>query len=110
MSSKLAWAVRLGEAEWSRFTYARPADDPLRLLGSVRRGAQMGALGMTADERYVQVVGDFESPLPTGELAKAVAKARRLYPGEAYVRPRQAASTAPVPVVTIKRRRIFVAT
>ena len=101
--------VKLGEVEWSRFTYARAPSDPLQLLGSVRRGAQLGALAMTTDERYVQVVGDFVSPLPTGKIVQAIARARRLQPYEPYVRPRAAASTAPVPVVTVKRRRTFVA-
>lgn len=108
LSSKVAWLVRLGEVEWSRFTYARGDDDPLRLLGSVRRGAQVGALAMTAQERYVQVVGDFVSTLPSGEITRAVAKARKLQPHEPYLRPPSAPSTAPVPVVTVKRRRVFV--
>lgn len=108
MSSKVAWLVRLGEIEWSRFTYARAEDDPLRLLGSVRRGAQVGALAITADERYVQVVGDFVSTLPSGEIARAVGKARKLQPREPYLLPPKAPSTAPVPVVTVKRRRVYV--
>ena len=61
---------------------------------------------MTADERYVQVVGDFVSPLPSGEITRALAKARKLQPNEPYLRAPRAPSTAPVPVVTIKRRRI----
>lgn len=109
MRSKVIWLVRLGEVEWSRFTYARAESDPLRLLGSVRRGAQLGALAVTAEERYVQVVGDLVSPLPTGEIAKAIAKARRLQPYEPYLRARPVPSTAPAPVVTVKRRRVFVA-
>lgn len=109
MRNKVDWLVKLGEVEWSRFTYARGESDPLRLLGSVRRGAQLGALAITADERYVQVVGDFVSPLPNGEISRALARARKLQPYEPYVRPRPAAGTAPAPIVTVKRRRVFVA-
>ena len=43
------WLVRIGEEYAARFTNLRPADAPLRLLGSVARGAQMGALATTAD-------------------------------------------------------------
>lgn len=106
---KQGWSVRLGEIEWSRFTYARSQDDSLRLLGSVRRGMQMGALAITADGTYVQVVGDFTIPLNTGQISKAIAKARGFQPREPYPVQRTIARPAPPPVVIVKRRRVPVA-
>ena len=92
-------------AQVASATSAFPVGDGLSRV----RGAQLGALAITADERYVQVVGDFVSPLPNGEISRALARARKLQPYEPYVRPRPAAGTAPAPVVTVKRRRVFVA-
>lgn len=74
LTKKEKWLVRFGRDEWSRHTYARLANDPIRLLGSVRRGAQIGALGITADEQYVQVVGDLIVPLNKGQIARAIGK------------------------------------
>ena len=39
------------------------------------KGAQVGALAVTAEGAYVQVVGDHQVPLKTKEIAKAVANA-----------------------------------
>lgn len=99
--------MRLGVPEWSRYTYARPEDDPLRLLGSVRRGPQMGALARTQDGQYVQVVGDYVTPLNSSQLARALAKAKPEEPSYPVQRP--VARVGPPPVVVIKRRRTFVA-
>lgn len=109
MAKKIAWFVRLGSLEWSRFTYARPEGDALKLLGSVKRGPQMGALALTQDGHYVQVVGDFITPLNTSQLTRAVALAKTREP-ERHALPRMAARTTPttVPVVTVKRRRTYV--
>ncbi|MES2948830.1 MAG: hypothetical protein V4858_09860 [Pseudomonadota bacterium] len=63
MPKKQSWFIRLGQPEWERHTYARPKSDALQLLGSVRRGMQIGALAKTEDGEYVQVVGDFVTPL-----------------------------------------------
>lgn len=102
MAKKLAWFVRLGPLEWARYTYDRLDDDPLRLLGSVKRGPQMGALAITADGQYVQVVGDFITPLCTSQIVRALVKAKA-------PEPRAPARPLCVPVVVVKRRRVFVA-
>lgn len=105
---KQGWYVRLGETEWSRHTYARSQDDPLRLLGSVRRGPQMGALAMTSDGNFVQVVGDHTSPLNTGQISRAIQKARQLQRNAPYLGQRVNSRSTPAPIVTVKRRRTFV--
>ncbi len=98
--------MRLGVPEWSRYTYARPEGDALRLLGSVRRGPQIGALAMTEDGQYVQVVGDYVTPLNGSQLTRAMAKAKPEEPS--YPVQKAAARVGPPPVVTIKRRRTYV--
>ena len=98
--------MRLGAPEWSRYTYARPEGDALRLLGSVRRGPQMGALAMTEDGQYVQVVGDYVTPLNSSQLARAMAKVKP--EALSYPVQRPLARTGPPPVVVIKRRRTYV--
>ena len=106
MAKKAAWFVRLGAPEWARYTYARPEGDALRLLGSVRRGPQMGALAMMEDGQYVQVVGDYVTPLNSSQLARAMAKAKPEAPSYPVQRP--LARVGPPPVVVIKRRRTYV--
>jgi hypothetical protein len=39
MGIDMDWVVRLGREEWQRFTYERSEGNPLRLLGSVTKGA-----------------------------------------------------------------------
>ena len=108
---KPGWRVFLGRAAWSRYTYERPEGDDLKLLGSVSKGAQVGALAMTAEGEYVQVVGDYMVPLKTKEIAKAVANAPRepnpVLSGEtpSWLAFRK---EAPVPVVIVKKRRVAV--
>lgn len=115
------WLVRLGPHEWVRHTYERPADDPIRLLGSVRRGPQVGALGITADKKYVQVVGDYVMPLNQGQIKQAIAKYKAFearlaaattphtsYPFSTSHAPRVA--PPPPVVVVVKRRRVPVIT
>ena len=92
---KANWLVRLGAHEWVRHTYARPADDPIRLLGSVRRGPQIGALGITADKKYVQVVGDYVVPLNQGQIKQAIAKYKAYEARLAAATTPHAHSTAP---------------
>lgn len=96
------WCVRLGEQEWSKYTYARVEGDALRLLGSVRRGAQIGALGLTEAGEYVQVNGNHVVALSQSQLRQAVAKAKAAAP-----RPFRARERASTPVVVIKRRRML---
>jgi hypothetical protein len=106
---KASWCVRLGTLEWSRYTYSRPDDDPLRLLGSIRRGLQIGALALNEQGQYVQVVGDYITPLNTSQISRAVAKARCIEPVSAP-RPAAPVRTVTAPVVTVKRRRVYVMT
>lgn len=104
-SKKSKWHVRLGEAEWIRYTYARTENDGLRLLGSVRRGAQVGALGVTEQGDYVQVVGDYVIPLLNRQqIAKAIPVAT--IGAHRVARPVQQKAAAPV--IVVKRRRVLV--
>jgi len=108
---KPGWRVVLGKAAWSRHTHERPEGDVLTLLGSVSKGAQIGALAITAEGEYVQVVGDHVMPLKTKEIAKAVASAPKESSSEfsCGTPPRQVArKESPPPVVTLKKRRVAV--
>lgn len=104
---KTKWQVRLGEAEWAQFTYPRPEGD-LWLLGSIRRGPQMGALAIDAKGQYVQVNGDHLSPLNHSQIAAAVARAGAadLSHHRAAVAPKPAAKA---PVVIVRKRRMIAA-
>ena len=106
LAKKSHWSIRLGQPEWSKFTYQRPVDDPLKLLGSARHGHQYGALAKLEDE-LVLVVGDYVTALGKSDqkqLADLLGNAK--IPDELPVyqppRPRE----GPPPVVIIKRRRI----
>ena len=103
VAKKPTWFVRLGQPEWARHTYPRSAGDALQLLGSVRRGMQIGALAKTETGEYVQVVGDFVTPLNKRIIELALSRAKITDGGGA---PRMANKVAPAPVVTVKRRRI----
>ena len=108
---KPGWRVVLGRASWSRHTHERPEGDELRLLGSVSKGAQVGALAMTAEGEYVQVVGDHLAPLKTKEIAKAVANApKESNPEFSRETPPwlEARKESPAPVVILKKRRVAV--
>jgi len=114
MAKKLMWQVRLGRTEWERFTYARPPGNALRLLGTARRGMQMGALAITPDGQYVHVVGDHTTPLPTILIKKAITRAEAFEKhssGTQWKAQRTNAVAVPVvaaPVVIVKRRRVAV--
>ena len=98
--------MRLGAPEWAKYTYKRPPDDPLQLLGSARRGMQSGALAKFGDE-IVLVVGDHVTPLSHADnkqLASATAHARTVEP--VFVAQQAPVRAAPPVVVVIKRRRI----
>ncbi len=108
---KPGWRVVLGRAAWSRHTHERPEGDELKLLGSVSKGAQVGALAMTAGGEYVQVVGDHLTPLKTKAVAKAVANApKELNPEFSREVPPWpvARKDAPAPMVILKKRRVAV--
>lgn len=64
---------------------------------------QIGALAKTDTGDYVQVVGDFVTPLNTKKIELALTRAKTTDVNGAA---RSPSKTAPVPVVTIKRRRI----
>jgi hypothetical protein len=101
----------LGKAAWSRHTHERPEGDVLKLLGSVSKGAQVGALAITADGEYVQIVGDHLTPLKTKEVAKAVANAsRESHTDVSRATPpwQVARNESPAPVVILKKRRVAV--
>jgi hypothetical protein len=103
MEERTDWVVRLGREEWMRFTYERPDDHALQLLGSVTRGPQTGALAVDQDGQYLQVNGDYTSPLTSSQLRQAVAAAKKS--AWAPFLPTRPEVTR-VPVVTIKRRRV----
>ncbi|MBK9442617.1 MAG: hypothetical protein IPN53_15480 [Comamonadaceae bacterium] len=110
-SRKPGWRVVLGRAAWFKYTYERPEGDDLTLLGSVSKGAQVGALAMTAEGAFVQVVGDHRVPLKTKEIAKAVANApREPKPNFSRDIPTWPAvcKESPAPVVIVKKRRVAV--
>jgi hypothetical protein len=108
LKSKPNWSVRLGAQEWAKYTYERPPEDPLQLLGSARRGMQSGALAKIGVE-FVLVVGDHVTPLSHADkkqLAAATAQARAVEPVFAVPPPPPPMRVAPPVVVVIKRRRI----
>lgn len=84
------WLIRLGALEWQRFTHLQPTDG-MELLGSVRRGAQMGALARLPDQRFVQVNGDHLSPLSQAQIRRALTQAQTA----AAPRPRRHFSARP---------------
>jgi hypothetical protein len=111
---KPGWRVVLGKLAWSKYTYERPPGDALKLLGSVRKGMQVGALAMTEEGQYVQVVGDHLTPLNTKMIAKALANAPKEpaaydpdFSREAPLRLAPRKDTPP-PVVVVKKRRVAV--
>lgn len=104
-TKKPTWHIRLGKLEAERHTYMRAVDDKLRLLGSIRRGAQVGALAINADGRYLAVVGDYETALNTSQVTRAMSSAVH----ELVSRKAPACTQNTAPTVIIKRRRTFVA-
>ncbi len=107
----MGWRVVLGRTAWSSYTYERPEGDALKLLGSVSKGAQVGALAMTAEGEYVQVVGDHLVSLKTKDIAKAIANAPK-ESNRNFLRETppwlEARKDSPVPVVIVKKRRVAV--
>jgi hypothetical protein len=102
---KARWGVRLGQSEWARHTHGCSVGESLRLLGSVQRGAQVGALAVDSNGDYFQVNGEYVAPLNKRFIAKAVSAARSHVPSRhEAVRQR----TAPPPVVTVRRSRVAV--
>lgn len=109
---KPTWRVVLGRAAWSRYTYERPEGGDLKLLGSVSKGLQVGALAMTDAGEYVQVVGDHLTQLKTRDIAKAVANAPKEF-SPRFSRGdsreslwKETRKDTPPPVVIVKKRRL----
>ncbi|MEI8132859.1 MAG: hypothetical protein WCG34_10525 [Leptolinea sp.] len=103
---KPSWQVRLGEIEWRKYTYERPTESNLHLLGSVRKGLQCGALGRTSDWQYVLIVGDHETPLNAGQIQKVLPKSALKFDVAPLIRQIKSATTPPV--VIVKKRRFVV--
>jgi hypothetical protein len=96
------WKIELGEHRWARFTYPRSPVDGLRLLGSIARGLQIGALAQTPDGRYVQVNGDHVTALSDAQVRRALRLVEAAQPRE----PKPPERPGRGVVVTIKRRRL----
>lgn len=108
MSINTRWIVRLGRDEWRRHTYERPQELGLRLLGSVTCDALVGALAVTREGQYLQINGDYVSPLNTSELRAAVAEALRSRDSSNDWRP-ELPRPAAAPLIIVKRRRVIAA-
>jgi hypothetical protein len=106
--------ITLGRS-WQQFV---PNPEPgTELLGTLSRGAQVGALARLADGRYVQINGDWVTPLNSARIEHALRSAR-LLPGASAARsvgrpmestpeeagPAAAPAAAPVTVHVRKRR------
>jgi len=110
--------ITLGRS-WQPFV---PSAEPdTELLGTVSRGAQVGALARLADGSYVQINGDWRTPLNSAKVEHAL-RAARVLPGGSRPRPRSPAAeidqgapiaessalaAAPV-VVRVRKRRVAV--
>lgn len=102
---KAKWIVRLGQHEWARHTRPQDAGDALCLLGSVQRGAQIGALAVDQEGAYFQVNGEYVCPLNKRLIGKAVSAAKGRAPAPARRTPATQRSIS-APVVTVRRRRL----
>lgn len=102
-----SWKILLGKEQAQQYTHALVEEQGLRILGSVSRGSQFGALAQAADGRYVQINGDHVTPLSQAQIDRAVRRARSASDNARRL-PRQesAMAKANAPVVTIKRRRV----
>ncbi|MBS0341438.1 MAG: hypothetical protein JSS56_12990 [Proteobacteria bacterium] len=82
---------------WAAFAQAR---EHMKLLGTVQRGMQIGALALLADGTYAQVNGDVVTALNTSRVLHAMRGTHSAPRRE--TRP----VAAPAVVVVKKRRRI----
>ena len=85
---KAKWIVRLGQS--------------LRLLGSVRHGAQVGALAVDDNGEYFQVNGEYVAPLKKRFIAKAVSAAQNRMPPR-HQAPGQRTTVPPVVTARIAK-------
>ncbi len=105
MAKHVQLHVRLGEPDWSKYTYARTGDDAcLTLLGSVQKGQQRGALAQKTDGEYVMLVGDYEMPLNQHQIRAALQSGRTSPPRVTWTAPKPSTT---VPVVIVKKRRVI---
>lgn len=81
---------------WAAFAQAR---DDMKMLGTVQRGMQIGALALLADGTYAQVNGDVIARLNTSRVLHAL---RAKHGAAPAVRP----AAAPAVVIVKKRRTI----
>ena len=104
MTKHVQLHVRLGESDWSKYTYARTGTDPcFTLLGSVQKGQQRGALAQKPDGEYVMLVGDYEMSLNQHQIRAALQNCRTSPPRVIWSAPKPSTT---VPVVVIKKRRL----
>lgn len=111
---KRDWTVFLGAPEWASFTYPRADGHEFRLLGSIRRGPQRGALAIDQQGRYVQINGDYVTELNQSQVAAAVRRATatacpaaprpRRREGQGLAEPK---APAKPPVIVVRRRRVI---
>lgn len=105
MAKQVQLHVRLGETEWSKYTYARTEiDTAVTLLGSIQRGQQRGALAQRGDGEYLMLVGDYEMPLNQHKVRAALQSGRAAPPRVTWTAPKPSTT---VPVVVIKKRRVI---
>ena len=110
--------ITLGRS-WQAYVPGTAPD--AELLGTVSRGAQIGALARLPDGRYMQINGDWMTPLNGAKVEHALRKARTLpqgpraralpspppgIPQEPLIE-RPAVPSAPV-VVRVRKRRVAV--
>lgn len=104
MAKHVQLHVRLGEADWLKYTYARTGDDAdFTLLGSVQKGQQRGALAQRSDGEYLMLVGDYEMPLNQHQVRAALQSGRTAPPRVTWTAPKPSTT---VPVVVVKKRRV----
>lgn len=107
MGKKAKWLVSLGESEWLRYTYSRPLSDSLRLIGSVKRGLQVGALAVTAEGDYVQLVGDHMVSVNRSQILQAIASATKASESRSDGAHFFTPPSGRAPVVMVKKRRVL---
>ena len=101
MRREKVWNIRLGDAHWLAHTYPRASDQEFRLIGRIARGQQVGALAVTPQGQYLQVNGDYVTPLSAGQVRGALLAVQS---SQAWHTPQTRAAAVNV-VVHVKRRR-----
>jgi hypothetical protein len=100
-----AYQITLGTS-WARFVRDPPAD--VELLGVISCGSQIGALGLRADGSFVQINGDWVTPMNASRVRRALGP-HRLPQAGAVDYPVVPAPAPATPVqVTVRKRRTIV--